>query len=59
MEVEQCSETLAYELQTLVNDPEASIQLSEHGERVKSIINLNVMLLMPRRPDVEGYAKDL
>jgi len=31
------SEMLAYEIQTLGNYPEESIQLSEHGECLKSI----------------------
>jgi hypothetical protein len=31
-----CSETLAYKIQTLGNNPEKSIQHSEHGESLKS-----------------------
>jgi len=36
----QCSETLAYKIQTLANYPEESIQHSEHGESLKARINL-------------------
>jgi hypothetical protein len=38
MEQTQCSETLAYKLQTPVNQPEESMQHSEHGESLKSIV---------------------
>jgi hypothetical protein len=34
-EHKQCSETLAFKLQTPVNHPEESIRHSEHGERLK------------------------
>jgi len=36
MEQVECSETLAYEIQTPGNYPEESIQHSEHGESLKS-----------------------
>jgi len=36
MEMQQCSETSAYKIQTPGNYPEESIQHSEHGERLKS-----------------------
>jgi hypothetical protein len=36
MEQAECSETLAFKLQALVNHPEESIQHSEHGESLKS-----------------------
>jgi hypothetical protein len=36
MEQTQCSETLAFKLQTPVNHPEESIQHSKHGESLKS-----------------------
>jgi hypothetical protein len=36
MEWTECSETLAYEIQTLGNYPEESIQHSEHGKSLKS-----------------------
>jgi hypothetical protein len=36
MELTECSETLAYELQTPGNHPEESIRHSEHGESLKS-----------------------
>jgi hypothetical protein len=39
MEQTECSETLAYELQTPGNQPEESIQHSKHGENLKSKIN--------------------
>ena len=35
MEQVECSETLAYEIQTPGNYPEESIQHSEHGESLK------------------------
>jgi hypothetical protein len=35
-EVTECSETLAYKIQTPGNYPEESIQHSEHGESLKS-----------------------
>jgi hypothetical protein len=34
----ECSETLAYKIQTPKNYPEESIQHSEHGESLKSRI---------------------
>ena len=40
MEQTECSETLAYKIQTLENYPEESIQHSEHGESLKSRISL-------------------
>jgi len=41
MEQTECSETLAYKIQTPGNYPEESIQHSEHGESLKSrVINL-------------------
>jgi hypothetical protein len=36
MEQRECSETLAFELQAPVNNPEESTQHSEHGESLKS-----------------------
>jgi hypothetical protein len=36
MEQTECSETLEFTLQTLVNHPEESLQHSEHGESLKS-----------------------
>jgi hypothetical protein len=36
MEQTECSETLAYKIETPGNYPEESIQLSEHGESLKS-----------------------
>jgi hypothetical protein len=36
MEQTECSETLAYKIQTPGNYPEVSIQQSEHGESLKS-----------------------
>jgi hypothetical protein len=36
MEQTECSEKLAFKLQTPVNHPEESIQHSEHGESLKS-----------------------
>jgi hypothetical protein len=36
MEQTECSETLAYTLQTPVNHPEENIQHSEHGKSLKS-----------------------
>ena len=36
MEQTECSETLAYKFETPRNYPEESIQLSEHGESLKS-----------------------
>jgi hypothetical protein len=40
MEQMECSETLAYKIQTLGNYPEESIQHSEHSESLKSRIIL-------------------
>jgi hypothetical protein len=37
MEQAECSETLAYKIQTPGNRPEESTQHSEHGESLKSI----------------------
>jgi hypothetical protein len=43
MEQTQCSETLAFKLQTPVNHPEERIRHSKHGESFKSrIIHLYV-----------------
>jgi hypothetical protein len=39
MEQTECSETLAYKIQTPGNYPEESIQHSEHGESLKSRID--------------------
>jgi len=36
MNMKQCSETSAYKIQTQGNDPEESVQHSEHGESLKS-----------------------
>jgi hypothetical protein len=36
MEQTQCSETLAFKLQTPGNHPEESVKYSEHGESLKS-----------------------
>ena len=41
----ECSETLAYKTQGLGNYPEESIQHSEHGESLKSRIDMNSNLL--------------
>jgi len=38
MEDTECSQTSAYKFQTPGNYPEESIQLSEHGENLKSRI---------------------
>jgi hypothetical protein len=38
MEQTECSEKLAYKIQTPVNYPEEKIQHSEHGESLKSRI---------------------
>jgi hypothetical protein len=38
MEQTQCSETLAFKLQTPGNNPEENIRHSEHGESLKSRI---------------------
>jgi len=38
MEQTECSETLAYKIQTPGNYPEESIQQSEHGKSLKSRI---------------------
>jgi len=38
MEQTECSETLAYKIQTAGNYPEESVQLSEHNESLKSRI---------------------
>jgi hypothetical protein len=35
MEQTECSETLAFKLQTPVNHPEESVRRSEHGESLK------------------------
>jgi hypothetical protein len=40
MEQIDCSEMLAYKIQTLVNYPEESIQHSEHGKSLKSRLRL-------------------
>jgi hypothetical protein len=40
MENTECSETLTYKIQTPGNNPEVSIQHSEHGEILKSGISL-------------------
>jgi hypothetical protein len=40
MERTECSEMLAYKIQTLGNYQEESIQHSEHGESLKSSISL-------------------
>jgi hypothetical protein len=47
MEQTECSETSAYKIQTSGNYPEESIQLSEHGESLKSIKRLTGMLISP------------
>jgi hypothetical protein len=36
----ECSETSAYKIQTPRNDPKESVQLSEHGEGLKSRITV-------------------
>jgi hypothetical protein len=38
MEQIECSETSACKIQTPANSPEESIQHSEHGENLKSVI---------------------
>jgi len=45
MERTECSETSAYEIQAPGNYPEESIQHSEHGESLKSIIYGSIELL--------------
>jgi len=40
MEQTECSETLAYKIQTPVSYPEESIQHSEHDESLKSSFDL-------------------
>jgi hypothetical protein len=45
MEQTECSETSAYKIQTPRNYPEKSIQHSEHGESLKSMINMTYFLL--------------
>ena len=45
MEQTQCSKTLAYEIQTLGNLPEESIQHSEHPISLKSRISLKMLKL--------------
>jgi len=50
MEQKECSETLAYKIQTPGNYPEESIQHTEHGESLKSriyICYLGRVLLLP------------
>jgi hypothetical protein len=42
MEQTECSETLAFELQTPGNYPKESIQHIEHGESLKSRLKLSV-----------------
>jgi hypothetical protein len=37
MEQTECSRTLAFKLQALVNHPEESVQCSGHGESLKSL----------------------
>jgi hypothetical protein len=44
MKMEQCSETSAHKIQTPGNNPEESIQHSEHGECLKS---RNIKFLLP------------
>jgi len=41
MEQTECSETLAYKIQTPGNYPEENIQHTEHGESLKSRMFLN------------------
>jgi len=45
MEQTECSETLAYKIQRPGNCPKESIQLSEHGESLKSRINRHVSIV--------------
>jgi hypothetical protein len=46
MEWTECSETLAYKIQTPGNNPEESIQHSKHGESLKSGIRLTQKSLL-------------
>jgi len=46
MEQIQCSETSAYKIQTPGNDPEESIQYSEHGESLKSRMIIFVIIIL-------------
>jgi hypothetical protein len=41
MEQRQCSEMLAYKIQMLGNHPKERIKRSEHGESLKSRLNLD------------------
>jgi len=43
MEQTECSETLAYKIQTPGNYPEESMQRSEQGESLKSRISVNYL----------------
>jgi hypothetical protein len=43
MEQTECSETLAYKIQTPGNYPEENIQHTEHGESLKSKIICNCL----------------
>jgi hypothetical protein len=43
MEQTECSETLAFKLQTLGNNPEESIRHSKHGKSLKSRSKLLVL----------------
>jgi hypothetical protein len=45
MEQAECSETLAYKIQTPGNYPEECKQHSEHSESLKSIIDVNYFVL--------------
>jgi hypothetical protein len=44
MEQTECSETLAYKIQTPGNYPEENIQHTEHGESLKSRVRFSGLL---------------
>jgi 6-phosphogluconate dehydrogenase len=46
MEQTECSETLAYKIQTPGNYPEESIQHSEHGESLKSSLYISQLVYL-------------
>jgi hypothetical protein len=43
MKIEECSETVAYKIQTPGNYPEKSVQHSEHGESLKWRNNMKII----------------
>jgi rhodanese-related sulfurtransferase len=50
MEQTECSETLAYKIQTPGNYPEESIQHSEHGKSLKSRKNKKIIVYIQKEP---------